>query len=122
MEKIILTILFSISKWQCLHYEITDNGFLSTSAPDSMTAYLFGVRDNVGGVIFKTTNGGINWQELHPWTIEDVFFSFGSYFLNQNTGFITAMGLIWSILPTAKILKTTDGGSTWQTVYGGNTF
>jgi len=74
MEKIILTILFSISKWQCLHYEITDNGFLSTSAPDSMTAYLFGVRDNVGGVIFKTTNGGINWQELHPWTIEDVFF------------------------------------------------
>jgi photosystem II stability/assembly factor-like uncharacterized protein len=122
MEKIILIFLFSISKWQCLHNEVTDNGFLTTSAPDSMTSYLFGVRDDVGGIIFKTTNGGENWQELQPWTIDEVFLPFGSYFLNQNTGFITAEGLIWSILPVAKILKTTDGGNTWQTVYGGTLF
>jgi len=122
MEKIILIILFAVSKWQCLHHEVTDNGFLSVSAPDSTTAYLFGVRDNVGGIIFKTTNGGANWQELQPWTIEEAFLLFGSYFLNQNTGFVTAVGLMWSILPTAKILKTTDGGNTWQTVYGGTFF
>ncbi len=122
MEKIIIMVLFSISKWQCLHYEATDNGFLVASAPDSMNAYLFGVRDNVGGMIFKTQNGGQNWTEIQPWTIEEAFLVAGGQFINTNTGFVTSVGLIWNILPTARIMKTTDGGNTWTTVYGGTLF
>ena len=120
--KIIMVVLFSISKWQCLHYEITDNGFLSASAPDSMNAYIFGVRDDVGGIIFKTQNGGQTWQELQPWTINDAFLVFGGQFINANTGYVTSVGLIWGILPTAKIMKTTNGGITWTTIYGGTLY
>ncbi len=125
MRIIILTlmirgVLFSTSRWELLHYEPTDNGFIDISAVDSMNVWVVGVRDNVGGIIFKTQDGGSTWDEIWPWSIEEAFFVFGTYFLDLNTGYVTSMGIIFNIFPVGCILKTTDGGNTWNTVYGGN--
>lgn len=115
-----VTFLFSASEWELLHYETTDNGFMDVSAVDSMNAWLVGIRDNVGGIIYKTQDGGITWQEVHPWSIEEAFFTYAIQFLDLNTGYVTSMGIVFNIFPVGCILKTTDGGNTWTTVYGGN--
>ncbi len=116
----IIGVLFSASRWELLHYELTDNGFMDVSAVDSMNAWLVGVRDDVGGIIYRTQDGGVNWQEFHPWSIEEAFFVFGTQFLDLNTGYVTSMGILFNFFPVACLLKTNDGGNTWNTVYGGD--
>ena len=60
---------------------------------------------------YKTMNGGKNWSEE--------FLGFGEYnsmcFLNRDTGFISG-----SIYMNEGILKTTDGGVTWDTIAPGH--
>jgi photosystem II stability/assembly factor-like uncharacterized protein len=113
-----ISLLGAASRWETRHYELTDNGFLDAAAPDSLAGFLCGMRDNVGGIIYKTTNGGETWQELNPWTFEDALLCFGMHFLDQDTGYVTAMGLLYSILPVAVLYKTSDGGNSWTDVYG----
>jgi len=119
---LVFNVLISISKWYTVQYELTDNGFMAASAIDSINAYLVGVRDNVGGILLKTQDGGFAWNEIHPWTIEEVFFPTGMQFLDINTGYVTAVGIWFSIFPVAVLYKTTDGGNTWSLVYGGGSF
>ncbi|MEO0106412.1 MAG: YCF48-related protein [candidate division WOR-3 bacterium] len=109
---------FCLSSWETRHYELTDNGFLDAASPDSMIGILCGVRDNVGGIIYKTTDGGTNWQEFQPWTINECMFVFGMDFVNQDIGYLTGMGLIFNILPAAVLYKTIDGGNSWTNIYG----
>lgn len=113
-----LSMLGAAPHWETCHYELTDNGFLDAAAPDSLTGYLCGMRDNAGGIIFRTTDGGGTWQELNPWTFEDALLCFGMHFLDPDTGYVTAMGLLYSILPVSVLYKTTDGGNSWTDVYG----
>ena len=78
------------------------------------------VNQNVGfavgrkGIIFKTTDGGITWNQLnHNQTTEDLY---GVHFVDQLVGY--AVG------DSGTILRTSDGGGSWavQTNYlGGNT-
>ncbi len=110
--------MLGASKWESRHFETTDNGFMDASAPDSLLGILCGVRDNVGGIIYKTTAGGTTWQENHPWTINQCMFVFGMHFHSASTGYVSAMGLIASIFPSAVLYKTTDGGNSWVNVYG----
>ncbi len=105
-------------KWETRHYETTDNGFLDASAPDSLTGWLCGVRDQVGGILYQTTDGGTNWQEFRPWTVQQCMFTFGIQFPNPNTGYVTAMGIILSLFPAGALYKTTDGGASWTLAYG----
>jgi len=53
------------------------------------------------GYLFKTTNGGLNWDTLSTGYSQTNNISF----INENIGFISG---------TNKVLKTTDGGNTWS--------
>jgi photosystem II stability/assembly factor-like uncharacterized protein len=69
-----------------------------------------------GGDLLFTSDGGVNW------IIKNTGYSFSPkeiYFLNNNTGWIA--GYISSSLE-AKVIKTTDGGSTWLDVSPPNTW
>ncbi len=114
----IATQLIAVPRWETRHYETTDNGFIAAAAIDSLTGLLCGVRDNVGVILYKTINGGDNWQETKPLTIQQAMFCFALHFPNQSTGYMTAIGLVSSIFPCAALYKTTDGGNTWSLNYG----
>jgi len=59
-----------------------------------------------GGIVMKTTNGGMNWKVFNTGTNNEFL---SVYFLNELTGI--AVGGYYSSL----IRKTTDGGNSWIT-------
>ncbi len=66
---------------------------------DSLKGYF----QDINKLIYKTSNGGLNWASISsvPFTIK------GMHFINQNTGWIIG----------ENILKTTNGGTSWITQY-----
>ena len=52
--------------------------------------------------IYKTTNGGVNWNIVFNYSYEIIAITF----INSNTGFASSPGVI---------LKSTDQGNSWQT-------
>lgn len=69
---------------------------------DANTGYCGG-GDGGGGKLYKTTNGGLNWNDIgSPSRITDMVF------LNADSGWIS------SEIFAADIRTTTDGGTTWQ--------
>lgn len=58
--------------------------------------------------LFKTANGGINWQEV---AIPDIKGNLSSlFFYDADNGYISNYG---------NIVKTTDGGNSWNIVFTG---
>ncbi len=65
--------------------------------------------------VFKSTNGGINWQNIG---LENVG-SIGKVAIdpqNSNRVFVAAMGTLYDKNPNRGIYRTTDGGGSWQKV------
>ena len=96
---------------------------LPPALPQALTAIYF-TSDQTGfvagatGGIYKTTDGGNNWQTLNsPVTLP----IYGLFFVSQSTGF--AVGGDDSCTGTGCtidggfILRTTDGGQNWAKVY-----
>lgn len=78
------------------------------------------VNDNVvwvsgsNGVVGKSTNGGKNWK----WMIVK---GFEKKDFRDIEAFDASTAIIMAIAEPAYILKTTDGGESWKTVYENNT-
>ena len=82
--------------------------FLSMSFPNELTGYAGGGNPSGSPVILKTTNAGLNWSNVTP-VISSSLLTIT--FSSVTTGFAgTEFGII---------LKTTDGGTTWDTVNNG---
>ena len=61
--------------------------------------------DGFDGGVFKTTNGGVNWQrQLNPNNYTSKLF-----FLNTDTG--------WAVTTLRRIYKTTNSGVNWNLIY-----
>ena len=105
--------VFFIDKYN--GWAVADSGkvFKTTDSGNSWTEYYCGYNTSlqevefldsqngwaIGDGIFKTTNGGINWEEVS--SINDYFDHM--YFLNINLGWVCG----------TEIYKTTDGGHNW---------
>ena len=61
------------------------------------------------GIIYRTMNGGMNWDTLYFGQAVHIN---SLFFINQNTGWISTLET-W----VKEIRKTTDSGNTWSTQY-----
>ena len=64
-----------------------------------------------GGIVLKTSNSGANWISLSTGTN---YYLASLCFLNELTGFAAGMEVIKD---TAEVLKTTNGGLTWNRLH-----
>lgn len=68
------------------------------------------------GFIYKTTNRGINWILQYRDSLSSATKFNSIYFVNQNTGFAVGQKLSG----ITKLLKTTNGGNSWDSVVFNN--
>lgn len=88
----------SYSQWQWISPIPTGNNLLCTHFFAEDTGFIYSSK----GEIFKTTDGGVNWnlveKNLEKAAVVDI------KYLNQNTGYM---------LTREKLFKTTDRGNSW---------
>ena len=97
--------------WTHLGNGITNNLY-SVFFIDANTGFVVGDE----GHILKTFDGGLNWSELTTGTTNQLN---SVYFTDVNTGYAVGGHIDFSHYPydnIGTILKTTDGGITWNTI------
>lgn len=115
---IILAILFTvnsvIAQW-VIQNSGTTKQLKSVYFTDVNTGYAVG-DDNTGGggIILKTTNGGIDWITQ---MVEDSLAFNSVFFTDTNTGYVVGKSNSEVAGFPAIILKTTDGGTTWSMIF-----
>lgn len=109
---LVLIELNSFAQWEFQNPLPTGSSLNSVFFTDANTGYAVGDF----GIIIKTLDGGINWTPLSSGTTIPLY---SVYFTDVNTGY--AVGGKFNggqiNLSTAIILKTTDGGTNWDSVF-----
>ena len=110
-QKALLLLLLAVTgmvkaqQWKELHTGVTEDLY-DVCCIDTNTVFVCGQN----GVILKTEDGGISWQEKYR---QDNFEWFKIKFLDKNIGFV--LGDDDNIHDyNYKLIKTIDGGETWQ--------
>jgi len=108
--KIIFAVFFFLSSSNFLH---SQSGWFDLNVPYNLRSLYF-VSDQTGwavgfsGIILRTTNGGVNWEQQHS----DTAYSINSiYFPNSQTGY--AVGSTGGCCSLSPIYKTTNSGANW---------
>lgn len=87
--------------WNDVSLMLPGNGLRAAYFPNLSTGYAVGL----GGTIYKTLDGGGTWTDIP----NNMFYDFtGVYFTSALTGFVVGKNVV---------IKTIDGGSSWQTTY-----
>lgn len=90
--------------------------YKNASFPASNAYYIAGFKNNLGGKIYKSTDQGNTWTEVFA-GVSNYYKDCGFHFTDASTGFM-ALKPITTEYP-GKLMKTTDGGITWNTLdYG----
>lgn len=84
-----------------LSNEVTDK-INSIFYIDSLNLYAAGQY----GVVYKSTNGGVNWTWVSPTVRIDPYDIYSQYYFNKDYGIVTGN--------IGRILKTRDGGKNWE--------
>ncbi len=84
----------------------TDAGFRAIDFPTKEVGYVAGE----AGVFLKTINVGVSWDSLNAGVTQDLL---DIEFLNNDTGYATGS----NGFSNGIIIRTHDGGASWQTVY-----
>jgi len=109
------------TNWTVVSYETTDTLF-NWSDPsknlcfiNASTGWIISTKGNIsqwnGAVVYKTTNGGVNWTKL---TIPNYNAGIYLQFVDSNNGWIL---LFNSGYTNGGLFRTTNGGTNWTQVY-----
>lgn len=109
---LLLICFCSYSQW-ALQSSGTDYRLNSVYFINNTTGFLgsnsYNLSIFIGGEILRTSNGGINWQQV---LVDTNMRTSGFYFLNENTGF--AVG--GTFATHGSIFKTSNGGINWVNI------
>jgi len=89
--------------WQQQLIVSSSNQLSCISAVDDQNCWISGDY----GTMYRTTNGGTNWTNI-PIGYTDSWYTPYVKFFNPNTG------IAFTNFPVARIIRTTNGGSTWD--------
>jgi photosystem II stability/assembly factor-like uncharacterized protein len=114
------TILFTNNTGE--NWSVKQTGMIGSYFSGQMITNTVGVAVGVNAIfqpfVTRTTDGWNSWQSTSFYIEHDSVFYEGRltdvYFLNTSVGFATA---IVDLPLGGAIVRTTDGGSTWETVY-----
>ena len=70
-----------------------------------------------GAEVYISVDGGESWNKTHPGYIEDTYYSYGYYFGNIRVSPLDDSKLYIMGVP---ILRSDDGGATWENINGRN--
>ncbi|MCB0496863.1 MAG: glycosyl hydrolase [Cyclobacteriaceae bacterium] len=70
-----------------------------------------------GAEVYVSEDGGKSWSKTHPGYVEDTYYSYGYYFGNIRVSPIDDSKLYIMGVP---ILRSDDGGETWENINGRN--
>lgn len=87
------------------------DGLVECHFIDENVGFLAGVRENSGGIILKTTNGGDSWEVVLD-TQAGTEYIWKLDFVTDQIAYGAVQGLGVLSIDT-KIVKTTDGGNNW---------
>ncbi len=114
LYSVLFTLLFTSSIYSQGYWKLidspTDKSLFKVLFIDSLTGWVGG--DST--FIFKTTDGGLTWDEKYhndEYDLKDIFF------LDENIGWAVAVPIDFVLDLYALMLKTTDGGNTWEEEY-----
>ena len=91
------------SSWTKL-YDFTGGVYRSLHFLNEMNGWMAGT----GGKVFKTTNGGLNWEQKTVGPDYDFTATGNVFFIDQNNGYVT---------DGTSIAKTTNSGTSWSKVF-----
>lgn len=94
---------FTVSQWMQQVSPVTDQGMLDCDFINQNTGWACGG----GGVILKTTNGGVNWVQQATGVSQILF---GIEAIDAN--------LLWCVGQSNTKLKSSNGGTNWQLISG----
>jgi photosystem II stability/assembly factor-like uncharacterized protein len=103
-------------RWEVRHLKVTGNVF---THPEGLRAIdtvdsQFAVAAGIGGIVFKTEDGGETWQSIGYPTLPGLFDIYDVRFTSRQTGWV--VGIDNDLGHYRSIYRTTDGGQSWQLI------
>jgi hypothetical protein len=74
---------------------------------------------SVGDGVYKTTDGGDNWQRMGLEKVERIA-KIAIHSTNANIVYVAGLGALWSDSDDRGLYKTIDGGKTWEKILAGD--
>ncbi len=105
--------------WELIDLSSLASGLIDVKFLSADMGFIAGTHRTKGAVILKTTDGGTSWAQVYPaanattYPTKPADILWKLDFVNDRV----AYGSVYSATDTqSKVVKTTDGGRTWQTL------